>query len=288
MPPRIPLLTYARSLLLTPALVVSGPFLTACTLEAQSEHLHIVGNRVNSSNAQIQSLLDEGEALYSAIAALHPPGVSLNTEIRVELHGRFNRTSPYVDEEGTIHLWRFSKAQGGYHALFAHELVHAIGYDSLVAPALEKSGKHAGFYLEGWAEYLALLANPDKTGFPLFGFEEDVVVGHWLRQGGPTLADLRARHEELNMPCQGQSYILRASWFRHVDEVFGRETLWKLAATPEGLQPESVERILGASLEKVDADWSDWANSRYLAHPDANEQAQAYLGRMGWYQPCLD
>lgn len=280
--------TDARNPLLTFALAVAWHSLSACTLEAQSEHLHIVGTRINSSNAQIQSLLDEGELLYNTIAALHPPGVPLNSEIRVELHGRFNRTSPYVDDEGTIHLWRFSKSEGGYHALFTHELVHAMGYDSLVAPALEKSGSHAGFYLEGWAEYVAILANPDKTGFPLFGFDEDVVVGHWLQQGGPTLAELRARHEELNLTCQGQSYILRASWFRYVDEQIGREALWKLAATPEGLHPESVERILGDSLERVDADWKAWASARYQAHPDADAQAQAYLGRMGWYQPCLD
>jgi len=40
----------------------------------------------------------------------------------------------------------------------------------------------------GWAEYVALLVDPGKTGFSLFGEDEDVVVGHWLLQGGPTLA----------------------------------------------------------------------------------------------------
>ncbi len=270
------------------ALVLTALPISACAIEAQSEHLHVIGTSVNSSEEEIESLLDLGEVLYTEIAALHPPEVALNDEIRIELHGRFNRTSPYVDDQGTIHLWRFSEAEGGYHALYTHELVHAIAYDSLVAPALDESGEHAGFYLEGWAEYVALLVDPGKTGFPLFGFDEDVVVGHWLKQGGPTLADLRERHEELNLPCQGQSYVLRASWFRYVDEELGREVVWDLAATPESLDPESVELMLGASLDQVDADWAAWALARYEAHPDADAQAEDYRARMGWYEPCLD
>lgn len=67
-----------------------------------------------------------------------------------------------------------SRRLRGDRAIYAHELVHAIAYDSLVAPALEES-ESAGFYLEGWAEYVALLVDPGKTGFPLFGSDEDVV-----------------------------------------------------------------------------------------------------------------
>lgn len=261
--------------------------LSACTLEAEGERLHIVGNGLTSSAGEVESLLDEGEKLLTDIAALHPPDVVLDEEVRVELHGNFRRTSPYVDDDGTVHLWRFSEAEGGYRAMYAHELVHAIAYDNLVAPALEQS-TFAGFYLEGWAEYVALLVDPGKTGFSLFGFDEDVVVGHWLKQGGPTLAEYRDRHEELSLRCQGQSYILRASWFRYVDETLGREVLLDLAAARETLDPQAVEHVLGASLEQVDADWLAWATARYDAHPDADAQAEAYSARMGWYQPCLE
>ena len=260
--------------------------LSACALEARSEHLQIVGSGVSSSEEEVQRLLDMGEALHADVAALHPADVELDGEIRVELHGRYRRTSPYVDDEGTVHLWRFSEAEGGYRAMYAHELVHAIAYDSLVAPTLAESGSDAGFYLEGWAEYVALLVDPDKTGFPLFGFDEDVVVGHWLEQGGPTLAELRERHEELNMRCQGQAYILRASWFRYVDEELGREVVLDLAASRE-LDPGSVELVLGASLAQVDADWAAWAAARYDAYPDADAEAEAYRAQMGWYEPCL-
>jgi len=269
------------------ALALASIAFSACTVEAQGERLHIVGSRPSISAAEVQSLVDEGEALLTDIAALHPPDIVLDDAVRVELHGRFRRTSPYVDDEGTVHLWRFSEGEGGYRALYAHELVHAIAYDNLVAPALERSD-FAGFYLEGWAEYVALLVDPGKTGFSLFGFDEDVVVGHWVKQGGPTLAVYREQHEELNLRCQGQAYILRASWFRYVDEVLGRDVLLDLAAAREGLDPDAVERVLGAPLAQVDADWLAWATARYDAHPDADAQAEAYSARMAWYQPCLD
>ncbi len=270
----------------TQALALALLSLSACGIEAKSGYLHVVGSSVSSSDEDVQALLEFGEALHADIAALHPPDIELDSEIRVELHGRYRRTSPYVDDEGTVHLWRFSEAEGGYRAMYAHELVHAIAYDSLVAPALAESGSDAGFYLEGWAEYVALQVDPDKTGFPLFGFDEDVVVGHWLKQGGPTLAELRERHEELNMRCQGQAYILRASWFRYVDEELGREVVLDLAASRE-LDPGAVELVLGASLAQVDADWAAWAAARYDAYPDADAEAEAYLAQMGWYEPCL-
>jgi hypothetical protein len=269
------------------ALAVSLVALAACRIEAQGEILHVVGRSPNSSKAQVESMLELGEALHPDIAALHPNDIVLDDEIRVELHGRFRGTSPHLDDEGTVHMWRFSEAEGGYRAMYAHELVHAVAFDDLVAPALEES-EYAGFYLEGWAEYAALLVDPGKTGFPLFGFDEDVVVGYWLQQPGPTLAELRERHEELNLRCQGQAYIQRASWFRYVDEELGRDVVLDLAAAREGYDPEPVERILGDSLEQVDADWAAWAAARYDAYPDADAEAEAYLERMGWYEPCLD
>ena len=227
-----------------------GLAVTGCRpIEAQGEVLHVVAKRRHASKKEIRSILSDGEALLPEIAAMHPEDIVMDDAIRVELHGRYGE-SPYVDDDGTVHLWRFSKEEGGYHALFAHELVHAIAYDDLVGPAVEDI-ENSGFYLEGWAEYVALLVDPGKTGFSLFGFDEDVVVGHWLLEEGPSLADYRERHEELSLRCQGQSYILRASWFRYVDEELGREVLLDLAAGREGWGREAVEDVLGTSLEQV-------------------------------------
>lgn len=270
-----------------PLAVVALSFGAGCArpLEVHGEHLHIAGNTFTSSAEEMDGLLELGEALHAEIADLHPLDVVLDPDVQVQLHGRYRNESPYVDDDGTMHLWRFSEAEGGYQAMLAHELVHAIAYDSAVAPVLEWEG--VGFYLEGWAEYAALLVHPEKTGFPLFGFSEDVVVGHWLKHGGPSLATLRSSHKELNLPCQGQSYILRASWYRYVDEELGRDVLLDLVAARNGVSAEAVEAVLGASLEQVDADWAAWALARYDDHDGADAEAAAFHAQITrWYEPC--
>ena len=269
-------------------LILAGLSLAACSLEVRGEHLHIVGSTINSSQEEMESLLEMGERFHADIAALHPSDTVFDPEVRVELHGRFRSTSPYVDEEGTVHLWRFSEAEGGYRAMFAHELVHGIAFDAAAASgATEWEG--IGFYIEGWAEYVALLVDPEKTGFPLFGFDEDVVVGHWLNHGGLSLATLRESHDELNMRCQGQAYIMRASWYRYVDEELGRDVLLNLVAARDGVGVDAVEAVLGDSLAHVDANWAAWAVARYNAYDGADAEAEAYRARIsGWYTPCVE
>ena len=261
--------------------------LWGCTHEAPGEHLTIVSGGLKASASEVDALLEFGEELHTAIAALHPTEVTLEPNVRVELNGRYKGEAPYVDEDGTVQLWRFSDAEGGYEAMFAHELVHAIAYWDLVDPAYAK-WEDAAFYLEGWAEYAALLAHPGKTGFPLFGYDEDVVVGYWLDHGGITVTDLRARHDELNMRCQAQGYILRASWFRYVDEELGRDVVWQLVTARDAVSQDDIEAALGASVEQVDADWAAWASARYQAHPSVDTETEGYLGRMTWYEPCVE
>lgn len=256
-------------------------------LDVSSEHFHIVANTHTSSEAEMQSLLEKGETLHAAIVAISPQDMRPDSTIEVRLHGNLRRQTPYVDGEGTIHLWRFSREEGGYEAIYAHEIVHAIGFDAAVERgALE--WPDLGFYSEGWAEYAALLVDTGKTSFPLYTFDEDVVAGHWVAHGRLSLATLRARHEELNKRCEFQAYIMRASWFRYVDEVLGREVLLELVAAREGWTPAAVEETLGKSLDEVDANWRTWVSARYAAHPNADAEAEAYRARIGWYEPCVE
>lgn len=261
--------------------------LTACSgqpLELRGDHLHLVGTTRTTSAEEMASLLELGEQFHGKIASLQPPGVTLDPEVRVELHGAFRSESPYVDEDGTLHLWSFQESQGGYRAMFAHELVHAIAYDTGGPGA--QAGTYSGFYNEGWAEYAALTVDPDKTGFPLFGFPEDVVVGHWLKEPGPSLATLRENHEAMNMKCQYQGYIQRASWYRYVDETLGRPVLLRLLSAPEGHEPAALAKILGKPLADVDAEWKAWALQRYAARADADAEAAAFRERVYWVEPC--
>lgn len=265
--------------------------LTSCSffakpLEVSSEHFRIYADTYTSSPAEMHALLKQGETFRAAIAAISPPDLRLDATIEVRLRGDVWRQTPFVDAEGTIHLWRFSPEEGGYQAMFAHEIVHAIAFDSAVeAGVLE--WPDLGFYNEGWAEYAALLVDPEKTGFPLYSFDEDIVVGYWVTRGGLTLSALRAAHEELNQQCEFEAYIMRASWFRYVDEVLGRDVLLNLVAAREGLTPKAVEAVLGKGLVEVDADWRKWVIARYEEHPNAHLITQAYRERIAGYVPCV-
>lgn len=267
-------------------LILSSCSMFAKPLEVSSEHFHIVANTYTSSEEEMEALLAKAEEYHAAIVAVSPPDIRLDPMIEVQLNGKLRKQTPFVDTLGTIQLWRFAAEEGGYGALFAHEIVHAIDFDDLVeSDSLESPD--LGFYIEGWAEYVALLIDPDKTGFSLYGFNEDVVAGYWVAHGGLTLADLRAAHADLNQRCEQQAYIMRASWFRYVDEVLGNDVLLDLVAAREGWAPDAVESVLGRSLEEVDADWRSWVSARYAAYPNADAEAQAYRGRISWYEPCV-
>ncbi len=255
-------------------------------LEISSAHFHIVADTSTSSEEEMRALLEQGEAFHAAIRAIAPPDVRWDPTIKVRLHGDYRSEVPYVDREGTIHLWSYPPELGGYEALFAHELVHAIAFDAAVEMGVLK-WPFLGFYNEGWAEYVALLIDPDKTGFPFYGFDEDVVVGHWVAHGGLSLAALRTAHGKLNT-CWHQAYTMRASWFRYVDEVYGRDVMLDVIYTKDGFAPEVVEAVLGRNLDEVDADWRAWCSARYAAHPSADAEAEAYRAFIGGYVPCVE
>lgn len=277
---------FHRALPLCAALTMTAALLgCAEPLERRGARLSITADTWTSSPAEIDALLAQGEAFHAAIAAIVPPDLALDDVVDVKLHGDFGGTVPHVDGEGTVHLWRYPADQGGYSAIFAHELVHAIAFDAAVdADALD--WPFLGFYIEGWAEYVAMRVHPSKTGFPFYGVDEDVVVGYWLEHARVSLDTLRHQHDALNARCQHEAYTLRASWFRYVDEVLGRDVALALSYTDDGFTPDVVERVLGASLAQVDADWRAWAAARYAAHPDAAKETARYASILGGYAPC--
>ncbi len=265
--------------------VMSGCSFFAKPLELSSEHFLFTATTQTSSMEEMQEGIKRAEELYIALTKIFPTDFQLDSIIVVKLNGNYESQGPYVDGDGTIELWRYSAAEGGYWSLFTHELVHAIAFDtSAKLGALEWAS--LGFYNEAWAEYVAQLIDPEKTGFPFYGFNENVVAGHWVSQGGPTLALLRTSHEELNLSCAHQSYTMRASWFRFVDETYGRHAALDIMYGGREMTSEVVEEILGDSLLIVDDAWQTWVLERYALYPGADAEAASYRGNISYYQPC--
>ncbi len=267
--------------------VMSGCSFFAKPLELSSEHFLFTATTQTSSMEEMQEGINRAEEFYSALANIIPREYELDSVIVVQLNGKYRGpgTYAYMDNQGAIQLWRYPAELGGYWSLFAHELIHAIAFDTSVKVGVYE-WKSFGFYNEAWAEYLSLLIDPKKTGFPFYGFNEDVVVGHWVQQGGLNLAKLRTSHEELNLSCPHQSYTMRASWFRFVDETYGRQAALDIMYGGREMTPRVVEEILGNSLIIVDDAWQKWVLKRYASHPGADAQADSYRASISYYQPC--
>jgi hypothetical protein len=261
------------------------PSIFASPLEFSSEHFRFVADTSTSSEEEIREGIRKGEALYDAMAAFIPDSIPLNPVIEVRLNGNLRNQTPYMDEQGTLQLYRYSDEEGGYWALFAHELVHAIALDYQAGLGTFE-WESLWFYFEGWAEYLAQVVDPEKSGFPFYGFEETVVVGQFVSQYGLTLNRLRLNHEELNFGCQFQSYTMRASWFRFIEETFGREAAIDIAYSTQEMTPDYIQSVLGEPLSVVDANWRDWVLAGYADFPLADYEADLYRQRIGDYQAC--
>lgn len=263
-----------------------NPVSPPAQLHLESEHFVFESTTENASEAEMTEGLAVAEVLFDKVSTFLGPDHTPSDRIRVVLEGDYNTQGAYVDFDG-VHLFRYSLTNGGYWAVFAHEMVHAFGVPWFIAHAAWDWPTYR-FFDEGFAEYVAAEVDPDRRGFPFFGFPEDVVVGHWvLTDTDIPPATLRERHEQLNTRCDLQAYSQRASWFRYLDESFGRAAT--LQVVYPDVEPTSsiVRGILGVGLDELDLRWDAWIRTRYASYPGAGAVAQAYGDRTPWYQTCL-
>lgn len=255
-------------------------------LARSSEHFLFVSTTEDASEAEMDEAMVRGELLFGRIAEFvgHQP----EETIRVVFEGDQTSRGSYVDFDG-MHLYRYPDADGGYWAVIAHEMVHAFAVEWFIAHSAWDWPSYR-FFDEGFAEYVAQEVDPGKTGFPFYGCEEDVVAGQWLTIPGAMIpqSTLRSRHAQLNDRCNLQAYSLRASWFRYVDDTYGRSALLRMVYPEVEPTTDLVEEITGDGLPKIDREWESWIRSRYAAHPDTVEVGQAYANRTSWYDLCLE
>ena len=251
-------------------------------LSRSSEHFEFTSNTAMATAAEMDLGIAEAEAHWVAISALLGPELTPSARITVVLDGDFNPDRPgaYVDDRGRVRLTRYREDLGGYFGPLAHEVAHAMRYTYWhtynVGP-----WQNFGYIEEGFAEYAAILADPDKAGFPFYGYDPDVITGHRLVRGeGIPQQVMRDRHD-LNSPCEFQTYPLRASWFRYVEATYGRRTVLDIAYSTVETTDERIETLLGATLAEVDAVWEQWQRDRYAAIPNAAQIAVPYFEKFG-------
>lgn len=251
----------------------------------ENDHFVLFSDFDHSSQAEVDHILNQAEVLFSKISTIVGPARTPENKIKLLLEGPFTGQGPYFDSSG-IHLFRYSEEENGYLALLTHEMVHAFREPYYIEKQIW-TWPNYGYYDEAFAEYIAQLVDHEKTGFPFYGFPEHVVVGNMvINKNHLQHETLRNQHEEYNQPCNLQTYPQRASWLRHIDEIYGRAALFSIAYSETEPTSEVILSSLGTDLPTIDLQWEDWISNIYQQIEKADSIAQAYRAHTSWYSYC--
>jgi hypothetical protein len=179
------------------------------------------------------------------------------------------REYPRVDPFGRILLFRFTPDFNNYFGALAHELVHAFRF--------ERRFGADWFFEEGFAEFVALRADPSLDGYPWFAFPITVVAGQWVAAGEDIpLSILRERHKELNLLCGAQSYALRSAFFDWLGKTYGDDAVFTAAGTTPAGALLDYEEFFESSFGDLEREWRAEMLLQYQAYPGGAELAKKY------------
>lgn len=256
-------------------------------LTRESEHFVLSSDTDRTSIPEMDEGLELAETFYKRIEQIIGTNRMPSSKIKVLLKGPFIEQGPWFDSAG-VHLYRYSPEEGGYWALFAHELGHAVKEDYYIEKEVW-NWEYFGFYDEGFAEWIATRIDPGKKGFPCYGYSQMAVVGNMISMDlHVPMEVLRANHSGLNQLCQIQTYPTRSSWFRYIAETYGEDKILEIVFSEEEPTNEWVASLLNEELGKVDTDWRLWVTSAYNADPAAETIANNWKARTSWAYYCTE
>ena len=239
--------------------------------EAETEHLKLLW-REPADEQVVAALSAAAEELHARVTKVMQVGESGPVTVvfagpSEQPDGR--RMAPFVDAEGRVWLFRFTPDPANHLNALDHELVHALRID--------RKDTADWFFEEGYAEFVALRANPSRAGFPWFGYPVTVVAGQWLASGEAIpMTLLRERHAALNAACTAQAYALRAAFFDWLGNQFGDDDVRAMAGERPAGVGEQYEAHFGAPFEQLVQRWEMDTLAQFESLPDASEQARDY------------
>lgn len=252
--------------------------------ESASEHFRFLWREGEVPEDVLAAAPRRAERFYAAIAGMlgYEPGHT----VFVLFDGPAERPDgdwayPRVDSFQRIHLVSYDPSGWSYLSPLAHELAHVFRNSRATPP-------RDWFLEEGMAEFVARRVEPDKKGFPTYEYPLTVVAGQWLARGqGIPMTELRARHDELNLPCKLQAYSLRASFFLYLGDTFGDAELLRFGE--EHRDGTGYGTAFGAPLPDLAERWEADLRARYAAFEDADRLAREYREQSpARYQPVCD
>lgn len=228
-------------------------FASVVGLQTETPHLRLVW--VEETTEELRRRAGEtAEALFHEVVSFvgqgpdGKPMVVLRGEARSGQGGA--RDYSHVDDDGVIHLFRFTPDVDNYFNAFPHELVHAL--------RIGRKDAADWFFEEGFAEFVRLRIDDGTESFPWFGHPVAVVAaGHLVDGTDIPLQALRSRHAELNQPCRAQAYVLRASFFDWLGTRFGDGRVLAMSREANaGLDAHYLQHF-GEQFDALAAAWVD-------------------------------
>lgn len=251
----------------------------------ETEHLVLQWPGDVIDEAGLDMAARRGEQLYGAIAGML--GYEPRFPVTIVLEGPAERPDgsrgyPRVDGFGRIHLFQFGPDHASWFNALAHELVHVF--------RIHRRPHHDWFFEEGFAEFVARRVDDSLDGFPWYGFDPVLVAGQWIAAGEDlSLSDLRANHEELNLPCKLQSYALRYSFFDYLGRTFGDEKVIAMSNAERAGGLDDYSQTFGLDFGQLASAWRMDLMARYHEIEGREELAHAYrTGSPAQYQPVCN
>lgn len=232
----------------------------------------------NSGETDTQEIVEAGafaEEVFMRLSKLLGESNMPENKLIITFRGegvdlrRQKKKTPHVDFQGRIHLYRFEGE--GYLGVLPHEMVHATRMGS------ERMWER--FFEEGLASAISYYLYPERMGFPRFGYDLDLVAGHWLESenGNIPLIQMRREHNRLNLKCQLQTYVTREHFFTYLAETHGIEKLVEFGNRENAGELSLYKEIWGKSFEILASEWEGELRRRYANIPNAKNEMEEFF-----------
>lgn len=283
-----------KGLSLVSLLVIASVFISTAAISQESgtqgyfveTERFVLEWRDVPDSTEVEAVTVEAKNIYERVVEIL--GVRPVGRIAIVLGGFAERPGGIreyarVDSTGRILLFKFVPDFNNYFTALAHEMVHVFRFD--------RRWTADWFFEEGFAEFVALRADPSLAGFPWFDYPVALVAGQWVAEGADIpLILLREHHRDLNLKCGAQSYALRAAFFDWLGRTFGDEAVLQAANEANAGALEDYERFFGKPFEQLAVDWRKdlLADFREIHDGDALAKKYRTESPAKYQRVCID
>ena len=153
--------------------------------------------------------------------------------------------------DASIHLFRYANSGSLYTQGILHEMVHAFRIDLIREHSrLGDLESKFGFIEEAFAEYVSISVGAEPLNLNTSKHEI-------------SLSSLYRNHEKIP-EYDTNAFATRASFFKYLDETYGREKVFELAYYDDLISESVFEKIFSRSFLNLTSAWQVWKSGTSL------------------------